>query len=88
MQQPSMHRLMSVFVVTALALALSSTAGNGYEAIAREMAIQRTPAAELHKDIMIAEARFDEAQRPSLPRGLQIVLPPTGIQLTPTRALT
>jgi hypothetical protein len=83
-----MSKLTALLVVAALGFAISSSAEAPYVAAANQMAIQQLPTEDLFKQVMAQEAMFEASQEPQLPRGMQIVLPQTGRELSPTLTLT
>lgn len=83
-----MSKLTSLLMVAALGLAISYSADAPYVVMKNQMAIQQLPTEDLFKQVMQQEAMFEASQEPQLPRGMLIVLPQTGRQLSPTPTLT
>jgi hypothetical protein len=73
-----MHKVVPVIMVAAFGAALMSSAAGPYELAARQMEINRTPAAEVLKVHAVQEAMHEELGRPALPPGMTIVVPRNG----------
>ena len=73
-----MHKATPLLLAAALGAAMVMTSGSHYAWAARQHEIQRTPASEGLKAYATYEARMQEAERPTLPEGMVIVLPGRG----------